>query len=182
MRFWGVGKTLLIIIVGAFIIYIYIKYIERKSVFFPTDVISATPELVGLPFEDVYLDTQDNVTLHGWFLPHDGARYTILFLHGNGGNVGHRLEKLLILHRLGVNVFIIDYRGFGRSKGSPTEGGVYLDAQAAYTYLLKNKGVKRERIILYGESKKYSKAAAVIEKNMALAKNPRRRYFKLLNG
>ena len=145
-------RIIILIVICAAIIYAYIKYIERKSIFFPTDIISATPELVGLPFQDVYLDTQDGITIHGWFLPRKDARYTILFLHGNGGNVGHRLEKLLLLYGAGVNIFIIDYRGFGRSKGRPSEGGVYLDAQASYDYLLKNKGMSPEKIILYGES------------------------------
>ncbi|MFC1699750.1 alpha/beta hydrolase, partial [Candidatus Omnitrophota bacterium] len=75
-----------------------------------------------------------------------------LFCHGNAGNIGHRLEKALLLRKLKLNIFLIDYRGYGNSAGRPSEAGLYLDAQAGYDYLVNQLGVSPDRLILYGES------------------------------
>ena len=77
---------------------------------------------------------------------------TILFLHGNAGNISHRMEKLGIFRGLGVDTFIIDYRGYGRSEGVPNEEGTYRDAQAAYAYLTKTLNREPKTIVVYGES------------------------------
>jgi fermentation-respiration switch protein FrsA (DUF1100 family) len=96
--------------------------------------------------EDVWLTTADGVRINGWYLPaSSNAKLTVLFCHGNAGNLTHRYEKLAILHELGVNVFIFDYRGYGRSEGRPDEQGTYRDAQAAYQHLT-------GPVVLYGES------------------------------
>ena len=130
----------------------YLKYIESRSVFFPTKYLEATPEIIHLTFQDVYLKTKDKVNIHGWFIPYDGTTHTILFLHGNAGNISHRLEKIILLRRAKVNIFIVDYRGYGESEGKPTEKGVYLDTQAAYNYLTVDRKINPKDIILYGES------------------------------
>jgi len=114
--------------------------------------ITATPEEAGLPFEEVYFETSDKKRLHGWFVPRDGAEYTVIFCHGNAGNIGHRLEKLSIFNDMGLNVFIFDYRGYGQSEGAPSETGLYEDARAAYNYLTEERGIRENNIILYGES------------------------------
>jgi fermentation-respiration switch protein FrsA (DUF1100 family) len=94
----------------------------------------------------------DKVKLHGWFIPNEGARRTILILHGNGGNIEHRLSWISWLHNLGVHVFIFDYRGYGKSEGKPFEAGLYRDAQAAYDWWLRERQPKGEKLILLGES------------------------------
>ncbi len=114
--------------------------------------IDLTPDAINLSFEDVYIETEDRIKINGWFILFDNAKYTVLFLHGNAGNISHRLEKIQIFHDLGLNLFIIDYRGYGRSQGRPSENGIYLDAKAAYDYLLNQRKIKPEQIILYGES------------------------------
>lgn len=144
------GIIYVVIIIGT--IWGYTKYIESRSIFLPMKKVEFTPKLISLPFEDVYIKTRDNVQINGWFIPSEGAKYTILFCHGNGGNIGHRLEKLNLLHKMNTNIFIIDYRGYGRSEGRPGEAGMYLDAQAAYDYLVNQRKISPERIILYGES------------------------------
>lgn len=140
------------IILGLFLLMGYIRYIESRSIFFPAKKIEFTPEDIGLSFEDVYITTEDNIKINGWFIPNKKAEYTIFLCHGNGGNIGHRLDKLSLLYQTGLNIFIIDYRGYGRSSGKPYERGLYLDAQAGYNYLVNKKRILPQRIILYGES------------------------------
>ncbi|MFH1856592.1 MAG: alpha/beta hydrolase [Candidatus Omnitrophota bacterium] len=130
----------------------WVKYIERRNLFFPSRKIEITPEILRIPFEDVYLKTLDGVTINGWFIPKENAEYTVLFCHGNAGNISHRLEKIVLLRHANVNVFIIDYRGYGNSLGNPNEQGLYLDAQAAYDYLIKEKNIDASNIVLYGGS------------------------------
>lgn len=103
--------------------------------------------------EDVFLETSDGKKLHGWFIPaaSKGAAPVVLFFHGNAGNIGHRWEKIRILHDLDASVFIIDYRGYGQSEGKPSEAGIYKDTEAAYAYLA-GRGVAPEKIVIYGES------------------------------
>ncbi|MBI5397188.1 MAG: alpha/beta hydrolase [Verrucomicrobia bacterium] len=129
-----------------------LRWFEWRSVYFPFRTLSGTPDEVGLAFENVVFTASDGVKLHGWYLPADGARLTLLLSHGNGGNISHRIGKLLLLHQLGVNVFIYDYRGYGRSEGRPGEEGTYRDALAAYDWLRANKNVRGDQIVAYGES------------------------------
>jgi len=130
----------------------YFRYFEHRSLYFPTKEIEFLPSNIGLSYEDVYLETADGVRLNAWFVPSKTSRYTFLFCHGNGGNISHRIEKILILNQLGLDVFIFDYRGYGRSSGRPSEKGFYKDAEAAYHYLVSERKVSPDSIILYGES------------------------------
>lgn len=143
---------ILYIIIIILLIVGYIKYIENRGVFFPIKNIEITPDFINLPFEDIYIQTKDNIKINGWFISSNNAKYTILFCHGNAGNIADRLDKISLLYGLGVNIFIIDYRGFGRSQGRPSESGLYLDAEAAYNYLVNIKKILAQQIILYGES------------------------------
>ena len=114
--------------------------------------LAATPADIGLPFEDVRFETSDGVTLHGWFVPARGARQVVLHTHGNGGNISHRLDLLQLLHGMGFSVLLFDYRGYGLSQGRPTEAGTYLDAEAAWRYLVEQRGYAPGDIILMGHS------------------------------
>ncbi|MFC1482978.1 alpha/beta hydrolase, partial [Candidatus Margulisiibacteriota bacterium] len=80
------------------------------------------------------------------------AEFTIIFCHGNAGNISHRLEKIQILYNLDLNIFIFDYRGYGKSKGKPSETGLYKDVAAAFDYLTYQRNISGNTIILYGES------------------------------
>jgi hypothetical protein len=124
-----------------------------RLVYFPTRAHDGgTPEALGLAYEDVDLRAADGVRLHAWFVPAPApARRTLLFLHGNAGNISHRLDKLAVFSDLGADVLMLDYRGYGRSEGSPDEAGTYRDADAAYDWL-RHRGVPAERIVAYGES------------------------------
>ncbi len=144
---------ILVTISAAAFVVLYARWFERSSIYFPSGYIEATPASIDLPFEDVYFKTSDGVTLNGWFIPAGTLpRATVLFCHGNAGNISHRLDIIRMFHDLGLNVFIFDYRGYGRSGGWPSEEGTYLDALAAYDHLLAEKGIDKDRIVVYGKS------------------------------
>jgi fermentation-respiration switch protein FrsA (DUF1100 family) len=129
---------------------------EERLIYFPSREIEATPEALGLEFREVLLLTSDGTRIHGWFLPASPRRspaFTVLFCHGNAGNISGRLDRAMALQRrLGVDVFLFDYRGFGRSEGTPSEEGTYRDAVAAHRYLVEELGIAAERVIWFGES------------------------------
>ncbi len=104
------------------------------------------------PIEDVAFQSEDGTRLHGWFVENPSAEWIILFLHGQGGNLTTYAKRVFGLSELGVSVFLIDYRGYGKSEGRPSEEGLYLDARAAYRWLTKERGLRGERIVLYGLS------------------------------
>ena len=112
----------------------------------------ATPEDVGLGYRTLAIPTSDGETLHAWLVPAPEARGTLLFFHGNAGNISHRLDSIAMFQRLGLNVLILDYRGYGRSTGKPSEQGTYRDAQAAWDYLTRTSGESPQRIVLFGRS------------------------------
>jgi fermentation-respiration switch protein FrsA (DUF1100 family) len=118
----------------------------------PGRTLDATPAAADLAFEDVTLTAADGVRLHGWWVPAEGARWTLLHLHGNAGNIGHRLELLRLLHDLGANVLLFDYRGYGRSEGKPSEDGLQQDAAAAWRWLTQDRGIAPGAIVVHGQS------------------------------
>ena len=124
----------------------------NQFIYFPERTIFQDPGDFGLEFEDVYLETSDGVRIHGWFVPGSGGT-TLVWFHGNGGNISHRVDNIAGLNRrLGVGILIIDYRGYGLSEGSPTEQGTYLDAEAAMAHVLSRPDVDPERVVLFGRS------------------------------
>ena len=150
---------LLLIPVVVITFVIWLAWNEPRFLYHPTREIEQTPDKLGLKYENINLTTSDGVNINGWFLPSDNlaeddqvTRLTVLFFHGNAGNISHRLEKVGIFRDLGVDTFIIDYRGYGRSEGQPNEAGTYHDAQAAYEYLTQQRKLKSRSIIVYGES------------------------------
>lgn len=118
----------------------------------PGRALETDPSAIGLEHRDVRLETTDGVELHGWVIPAEDNRGVLLFFHGNAGNVSHRLDSLRIFNDLGLSVLIIDYRGYGRSKGTPSETGTRRDARAAWDYLVEDLGIAAEHIVLFGRS------------------------------
>lgn len=114
--------------------------------------IAMTPADAGLKYEPVKISTEDGVTLDAWYIPANQARGTLVFFHGNAGNISHRMDILQSFHQLGLNTLIVDYRGYGRSTGEASEQGTYLDAEAAWRYLTETKRAPAENIVLFGES------------------------------
>jgi hypothetical protein len=153
--------SLVIILAGVYVVLGLLLYLFQGSMVFlanlPGRALDATPTDAGLDYEDVNIDTADGERLHGWYVPaappgKGEARGMLLFFHGNAGNISHRLESIAIFNRLGLDVLILDYRGYGRSTGKPTEAGTYRDAQAAWDYLLRERGVAPGRIVVFGRS------------------------------
>ena len=135
------------------------KFIENKLVFYPNKSNdSTTPDAYGLEYNDVTFQTEDGLNLNGWFVPGkktspDDNLHTLLWFHGNAGNINRRLDNIKMLHdRVPANVFIIDYRQFGKSEGKISEQGTYLDAKAALSYLHSRKDINNEKIIFFGRS------------------------------
>lgn len=131
---------------------LYLKYYEKRGIYFPLKNIILTPKEMGLDFEDVYFSSSDGIRLNGWYIPAKDSRATVLFCHGNAGNISHRIEVIYLFCKLGLSVFIFDYRGYGRSQGSPSEEGLYRDAEAAYKYLIEKRNLRQESIVVYGKS------------------------------
>ncbi len=145
--------TLAFFLLFLFILLIlYLKYYEKKGIYFPIKEIELNPGDIGLEFEDVYFLSSDGNKLNGWYVPAEKSELTLLFCHGNAGNISNRLEVIDMFCGIGLSVFIFDYRGYGRSLGTPTEKGLYLDAQAAYNYLIKKRNLSDGSIVVYGKS------------------------------
>ncbi len=144
------GTRILVIVAVLLFLIAFLKYFERKNIYFPTATIEATPAHLGLEYQEVFFEAEDGVELNAWFVPAERAQASLLFCHGNGGNISHRLESIAIFHRIGLSVFIFDYRGYGKSEGITTEKGTYLDARAAYEWLV-SRG-DSERIFVFGRS------------------------------
>lgn len=129
-------------------------FFQSRLVFYPEvgREVVLSPQTFGLKFESVDIRTADGETLHAWWVPADEARGTVLFFHGNAGNISHRLDYLLMLNRMGFTTLIVDYRGYGRSTGSPSEEGTYRDAEAAWNYLRGARSVRPQNLVIAGES------------------------------
>ncbi len=157
-KLWqNIGFSVLRILVLAYIGLVVVLYFNQsRMVYFPTVGLQNNPKQVNLDYEPVNLTTQDGILLSAWFVPAQGDAPTgkgvILYCHGNAGNIGHRLDYIQNFHRLGLATFIFDYRGFGESKGEPTEAGTYADVEAAWEYLTVTKKIPANQIIVYGES------------------------------
>lgn len=105
-----------------------------------------------LPLEDVWFQAADGTKLFGWYVEASATSAVLLWCHGNAGNIINRLENLRELYRIGLSVFLFDYRGYGRSHGRPSEEGLYQDAFGAYDYLTRTRNIRPERLILFGRS------------------------------
>ncbi|UCD63874.1 MAG: alpha/beta hydrolase [Candidatus Zixiibacteriota bacterium] len=142
-------------VVGIFVaISAYLYFNQRNMVFFPDRNLVTTPAQIGLTFEDVDIAVEAGERLHGWYVPGADSQNTaaFLFCHGNAGNISHRLETIMFLHDLGASVLIFDYRGYGRSDGSPSESNAYADARACYDWLISEKDCLPGRIFVFGRS------------------------------
>lgn len=125
---------------------------QTRFIYFPSRAIETTPAAIDLPYEPIRFQAEDGVELTGWFIPAPGAKNTLLFCHGNAGNISHRLIPIQLFHRLGLNIFIFDYRGYGQSQGVLGEAGTYRDAAAAWRYLVEDRAIPPDQIIFYGHS------------------------------
>jgi fermentation-respiration switch protein FrsA (DUF1100 family) len=130
-----------------------LMFFENSLIFFPTRFPEGNWQPTNLVFEDAYFTAPDGVRLHGWYVPCDQPSAIVLYSHGNGGNLANRSDILrLWRNQLNATVLVYDYRGYGRSEGSPTEAGVLQDARAARAWLAQRAGVREQDIVQFGES------------------------------
>ncbi len=128
---------------------------EKGLIFFPMRELEGTPKDFQLSYENVFFPAADSTRLHGWFVSSSksSVNTTLLWFHGNAGNISHRLENLALLHRyLDISIFLFDYREFGLSDGHISKAGTYLDAQGAWNYLIKERSIDPNDILLFGRS------------------------------
>ena len=142
----------------------------NSLLYFPSGVLVSTPAEEGLAYRDVAIPTEDGERLHGWWIPapRQPSLAHVLHFHGNAGNIGDRVFEALQLTAAGLDVFLLDYRGYGRSTGRPSEEGTYRDARAARRALLEQEGVRPERVVYLGES-----LGGAVALDLALAVPPR---------
>lgn len=145
-------RILLIIVFAIIIFKVLFIFLEQKGLYHPDKEVPETPKNLGIAFEDVNFKTAGGQTLNGWFIPAPGAKITILYCHGNAGNICDRLHKVEFFHNMRVNFFLYDYRGFGKSTGKPSEKGLYEDARSAYDYLVSRNDADKFKIVAYGKS------------------------------
>ena len=148
---------------------VFLVSCERRIIYhpykYPEGNWSPSSSLVSK--EDVHFISGDGVRLHGWYISSKSSNATLLWFHGNAGNITHRLVNIEALKPLDLDIFIFDYRGYGKSEGEPNEEGIYLDSQAAYDWLVKVKRIIPEKIILFGRSLGGICAVEVASKNPA---------------
>ena len=165
----------------------FVRFLEATSLFYPSRAITSTPRDAGMPFEDIVFTSEDGVKLRGWFIPAPSARWNLLYFHGNAGNISGRVGKIAIFHKMGFNVFIFDYRGYGLSAGRPSEKGIYRDGLAAFDWLAARTDVGRLPVVFYGTSlggavaidvaTRRKPAALVTESTFTSAKDMARAYY-----
>lgn len=157
-----------IILLLSYAVILLIVYLKQDSMlYFPERALWTTPKSAGLSYEDVILRTNDGINIAAWYVPADNEQGVLLFCHGNAGNISHRLDSIRIFHGMNLSVLIFDYRGYGNSQGKPSENGTYLDAEAAWDYLVRVKQKPPERIVLFGRS-----LGAAVAAEIAQRKNP----------
>ena len=165
-----------------------LRWFERVQLYIPDPKLDVHPGTYGLPYETARFTASDGAALHGWLIPGRADAPVILLAHGNAGNISNRVEKARLLHGLGATVFLFDYRGYGESRGRPTELGLYRDAEAAYAWLLRRTAASE--LVFYGESlgcgvavelaRRHPPEALILESPFTSVTEMARRIFPLL--
>jgi uncharacterized protein len=127
-------------------------YLANRALYYPSKYPEGSWELQrAAGASDAWMETSDGVKIHGWWVHRDGSPLATLFLHGNAGNITDRTRRIQEIVAAGSSVLMLDYRGYGKSSGRPSEQGLYRDSEAGFAYLL-GKGYRAEQIIVHGES------------------------------
>ncbi len=146
---------MLLTLLGAYVLVLcLIRFFEAHLIFFPDYAgrLSGDWHPRGLPVEDASIVSSDGVKLHAWWIPNDGAKYTFLAFHGNAGSIADRADVYRFLWDSPANVLAVEYRGYGRSEGRPSEAGLYRDAEAAFQFLVGTRGIAPRSVVIFGQS------------------------------
>ena len=128
------------------------KAIINKFAFYPDTKTTLSKQQLPLEVKEIYIETDDKERLHSYWISNTNSKRLLIYFHGNAGNISHRLSDLMQLSKYDVNVLGIDYRGYGKSSGKPSEEGIYLDGKAAYKYALETLGFLQKNIFVFGRS------------------------------
>jgi uncharacterized protein len=153
-------NTLTFCILVYAVLCLLVFFFHRRLIYFPYSALVSTPSEAGLDYRDVFFDAADGPKIHGWIVePFPGAtgavvspRANLLFFHGNGGNLSYSVEALRTFAVMGYRTLAIDYRGYGRSGGSPHEEGLYRDAEAALRFFCDEYGLRADEVVYVGRS------------------------------
>jgi len=180
----GLAAALLLAVAG-------IRLFENSFIYFPPRFPEGfpPPELYARQVEDVWITTLDKVRVNAWYSPNPASEKALLWFHGNAENIGQGLEHLTFYSRLGVNVLAVDYRGYGKSEGSPDETGVYRDADAAYDYLIQDRHFQPKNVFVFGHSlggavaidlaSRRECGGLIVQSSFTSAKDMARRMFRI---
>lgn len=151
--FWKLLQIIGVLVAIAYIFACLVLFLQQnRFIFFPSSVIEITPAAFNLNYQEVWIPVSQKERIHAWWIPGEG-KYTVLYLHGNGINVGANVAHANRFHKLGFSVLLIDYRGYGLSEGVfPTESQVYEDAETAWNYLVKERQISPKEIFIFGHS------------------------------
>ena len=157
----------LTLVAAMIVVVVFFRAFENRFVYYPPHYPDGfdSPKVYGLAPVEVWIEARDGAKLNAWFLAAPSSAKVLLWFHGNAENIGMGLEQMKAFARLGVNILALDYRGYGKSEGSPDEAGVYRDGQAAYEYLVQTRRFEPKNIILYGHSLGGAVAVDVASKN-----------------
>ena len=154
-----IRRTLMLVVLAYVVSCTYMWATQRHYIFKPRPLLQTTPDRLGLKFEEVHIPSgsgAEHGDLCGWWLPADGADApTMLYLHGNDKNISAAsdLERAVRLRGMGYNLLLVDYRGYGKSTGGePSEAKVYEDAEASWSYLIKQRASDPKRTFIFGHS------------------------------
>ena len=157
--------SILMLVAAGYVVMLVVLYaFQSRLVFFPNTpsrAVGPGPDSIGLAYETVEILTDDGIRLEAWYVPVRDPRGTVLFFHGNAGNISHRLDSLKVFNQLHLSTLIFDYRGYGGSEGEASEAGIYSDAEAAWRYLTEERGTPAAEIVLFGRSLGAAVAASV---------------------
>ncbi len=179
-------NILLVLLVGYLFLVFFTYFFQKKLIFYPTKIVNSPSKYLGI--EEVFFETVDGKKLHGWWMETDGAEKTVIFFHGNAGNLSHRVFQMEIFKSLGLNALIFDYRGYGKSSGRIIkEQDVYNDGSAAWEFVTKKKKILADKIIIWGRSiggavaadvaQNKEISAVVLESALFSAEDIARKYF-----
>ncbi len=164
-------KIILVVAACYGLLVVVVYFMQGRMLYLPEvpgRTLTMTPTNAGMDYQDVSIETTDGVTLHGWFIAGRSSQ-VLLFFHGNAGNISHRLDSIRLFQDLGLSVLIIDYRGYGQSEGRTTERGIYRDADAAWRYLIEDRGIVASDIVIFGRSLGASVASRLAAQQQPLA-------------
>ena len=140
---------------GAYLVLVAVVWaVQDQLIYYPNmgREIATTPSARGVPYDDLTISTEDGEKLNVWWVPAANSRGAVALFHGNAGNISHRIEYALMFRELGYSTLLVEYRGYGKSSGKPSEAGMYRDADAAWRWLTQTRGVPAKDVVLFGES------------------------------